>query len=134
MITLVPISIEAMVSLALISIVKMSIFWSFILPIDSKTTKAERLARLLETQFGFDSGCRGSSGELGMSGNQRPVFLQSPSPEIAVVTSSVTNLVKDTKRLSVLQVFLSSRSGRFAANQWYYRLTECQFRSSARSR
>src|SRR6188768_4573403 len=72
-----------------------------------------------ETHCGFDFGCRGSSGELGMSGNQRPVFLQSPSPEIAVVTSSVTNLIKNTKRLSVLQVFLSSRSGRFAANEWY---------------
>jgi hypothetical protein len=67
MITLVPISSEAMISLALISIMKVAIFWGFILLIDVKTNKAERLARLLETHCG---------------------------------------LIKDTKRLSVLQVFL----------------------------
>jgi hypothetical protein len=41
------VSIEAMISLALISVMDVSIFRKLILLFDSKTTKAERLARLL---------------------------------------------------------------------------------------
>jgi hypothetical protein len=46
-ITLVLVSIEAVTGLALISVMNVSVFRKFILLIDSRTNKAERLARLL---------------------------------------------------------------------------------------
>jgi hypothetical protein len=47
MITLVLVSIEAVTGLALISVMNVSVIRKFILLIDSRTNKAERLARLL---------------------------------------------------------------------------------------